>query len=166
MPARKRNTAKTRTKEPYCCGGSQRARSRLTSKPALTAAPGPPREKDNRIPQSLHFGMSGALVWGQAAMCARFSVCVLTAVVPMDQLPLCEQRYSCVREKPGNWGAIRFPIRSVATGCIDRWFAAYFRECALRFTREKAKVRSREVSKWNIVCRESQFGNEARAKPF
>jgi len=130
----------------------------LTSRPALTAAPGSTREKDHRIPQSLQFGMSGALDWGKAAMRVRFSVCVLTAIIAMGQLPIREQRESCLREKPANWGAIRSPIPSIAAGCIDRWFAAYFRECALRFTREKAKVRSREDSKWNIVCRESQFG--------
>src|SRR5208337_41650 len=105
MPARKRNSAKTRAKAPYCCAGSQRARSRLTSRPALTVVAGSTRENDHRIPQSLSCGMAGALAWGKAAMGIGCSVCVLTAVVPMDQLPLCEQYVNYLREKPVSGGA-------------------------------------------------------------
>jgi len=79
----KEEQRKTTAKAPYCCAGSQRARNRLTSRPALTVAPGSTRENDNRIPRSLQCGMAGALACGKVAMLVRFSFCVLTAIIAM-----------------------------------------------------------------------------------
>ena len=102
--------------------------------------------------------MAEVLAGGKAAMLVRFSFCVLTAIIAMGHIPICEQHEGCLREKPARRGAIRFPMRRIAVLCTDRLFAAYFCQCARRFTGERAKARSGKDSKWNIVHSKSQFG--------